>query len=315
MSLFTAALADFCAAHHWVVSDTELRALGITKARTHALVDADILEPVHRGVHRLRHAPLTVESRCRAVCLAAPDAVITGRAAGKLWGVRRIPKPDRIEIRAPWFSNRFRDAGVELRRCPKLPDVDITERDDGIRLVSPPRLIFDLGAVLSDLDLESVIEEVLDKEWCTIGTIRDTCARLFHTSRPGSVRVARVLSRRPDWMPTADSHLEVELFDALRAAGVRGLERQFPVDLPGGFTIHSDVAVPALRWLIPVDHVWWHGGRIQSQRDKRADRQARMCGWNVDRVTDDDIRDDLAGVVAELLAIYARLSATFPPAS
>jgi hypothetical protein len=115
-------------------------------------------------------------------------------------------------------------------------------------------------------------------------------------------------------MPAADSHLEVVLFDALREAGVDGLVRQFPVVLPGAIEIHADVAVPSLRWLIPIDHVWWHGGRLDAQRDKQTDRRARMEGWHVDRVTDDDIEHHLDALVVELLAIHERLRGSRPAA-
>ena len=53
--------------------------------------------------------------------------------------------------------------------------------------------------------------------------------------------------------PTA--HLEVRLFDGLRAADVGGLVRQHRLELPGGWAIHADIAVPELRWAIPIDHV------------------------------------------------------------
>jgi hypothetical protein len=114
MALFTAVLADYCADHLGVVCDTELRALGITEQRTRALVDASILIPVHRHVYRLRSTPVTLESRGRAICLASPTAVITGRAGGKLWGVRRMGVVDTIDVRAAYFANTFVDPTIRL---------------------------------------------------------------------------------------------------------------------------------------------------------------------------------------------------------
>src|SRR5690606_26800033 len=103
----------------------------------------------------------------------------------------------------------------------------------------------------------------------------------------------------------ADSGLELKVFKALERAGVRGLVRQQAIKLPDGRTIHADVAVPAIRWALEVDHVTWHGGRLDAQRDKARDRQARRVGWQVDRVTDVDVREHLARTVAELVALIA----------
>jgi hypothetical protein len=223
MALFTAALADYCSTHLGVINDVELKAIGVTAYRRRALIESEILVPVHRRVYRLRSTPVTLEGRCRAVCLANPSVVITGRAAGKLWGLRRIGQVELVEARAPYFSNTFADEGVRLRRCPPLPPVDIVVRTDGIRVVSPPRLAFDLAAVLSDLD------------------------------------------GRLAWLKPVDSHHELRLYDALRRSGVAGMTRQHRLELPGGWPIHADIAVPSLQWAIPIDHVTWHGGRIDAR--------------------------------------------------
>lgn len=137
-------------------------------------------------------------------------------------------------------------------------------------------------------------------------TIHATGRRLIHPARPGSARFARVVASRPAWLKPADSDLEVLLFDALRRAGVPGMVRQHRLELPGGWAIHADIAVPTLRWAVPVDHVTWHGGRIDAQRDKENDRQAGLLGWQVNRVTDDDVARRLAIVTAELVQLFER---------
>jgi very-short-patch-repair endonuclease len=67
--------------------------------------------------------------------------------------------------------------------------------------------------------------------------------------------------------------------------------------------IHPDGAIPDIRWAIEIDHVTWHGGRLDAQRDKGRDRQLRRIGWQVDRVTDQEVRDDFAGVITELVEL------------
>lgn len=308
MPAFTASLAEHLRLFHGVVDDRQLDGLGVSRHQREALIRDGVLDPIHRGVYHVRSAPVTLESRALGICLADPRAVITGAAAGRLWGLRRMPPADVVDVRVPHHVHSISAEWVRLRRCNALDPVDVVERPDGIRIVSPPRLAFDVAAVLTDLDLESVIEQIIDREWCTVRTLCDTGRRLCHPARPGSSRFARVLGSRPAWLKPVDSHLELRLYDALRVAGVNGLVRQHPVPLPGGWTIHADIAVPRVRWAVAIDHVTWHGGRIDAQRDKQNDRQARMIGWGVDRVTDEDLTLRLREVTAELMSIHdARL--------
>ena len=74
--------------------------------------------------------------------------------------------------------------------------------------------------------------------------------------------------------------------------------------LPNGVLIHPDVAVPDARWAVEVDHVTWHGGRLDAQRDKGRDRQARWIDWQVDRVTDHELRDDFQATIGELVDLF-----------
>jgi very-short-patch-repair endonuclease len=304
--VFSTDLADHFRNFYGIASDDELRRYGITVAQRERLVAEGLFVAVHKGVYRLRSTPESLHGRCRAICLRRPDAVVTGRAAGRLWGVRRMGAESLIDVRVPHFANAVAADGIRFRRCSVLDPVDVVHRPDGIRLVSPPRLLFDLSAVLTDLELESVMEQVLDPGWCTLPTIHETGRRLCHPARPGSTRFARVVGSRPAWLKPADSDLEVLLFDALRRRGVGGLVRQHRLDLPGGWAIHADIAVPELRWAIPVDHVTWHGGRLDAQRDKENDRQAALLGWFVSRVTDEDIDLRLPIVTEQLVQLYRR---------
>jgi very-short-patch-repair endonuclease len=300
-------LAIFGGTRYGVVGRLELRKLGVSAPQRDRMVGAGLLLPVHTGVYRLAGTPESLLGRCRAVSLANPSAVVTGRAGGKLWELRRMGRVERIEVRVPHSSQSFAAPWILQRRCNRLDRVDVVERPDGIRVVSPPRLAFDLAADLSALDLESVVEQLLDRLMCTVPTLMDTGRRLYHPRRPGSQQFAAVVLGRPTSLKPADSHEEVVLFAALRDAGVRGLVRQHPLELPGGVRIHPDIAVPGLRWAIEVDHVDWHGGRFAVDIDKRRDRQAGALGWLVSRATDRDVNVRLTGVVHELLAIHRTL--------
>ena len=99
----------------------------------------------------------------------------------------------------------------------------------------------------------------------------------------------------------------VELEHAYAVAQQGGVASHHVIDVDlrafGGSALTADIAVPKWQWAIAVDHVTWHGGRVDAQRDKENDRQARMIGWQVDRVTDDDIDHRLEQVTSELMTI------------
>lgn len=112
------------------------------------------------------------------------------------------------------------------------------------------------------------------------------------------------MSKRSDWQRPAGSGLELRVLHALEAEGIGTLVRQYPLVLPNGVIIHPDGADPAIRWAIEIDHVTWHGGRSDAQRDKGRDRGARRLGWQVDRVTDQELADDFLGAIRELVELY-----------
>lgn len=307
MPAFSGALATYVRVRHGIVSDDELRTMGISVKQRKALVTEGVLVAEFDRIYRVASTPITLEGRCLAICLARPDAVITGRAAGRLFGLRRMGRIDVIDVRLPHFAQTLSGRDVRLRRCNVMEPEDFVERPDGIRLVSPQRLAFDLGAVLDDLDLESVVEQILDQVLTTMPAILETGRRLYHPRRPGSARFARVIASRPAWLKPADSHIEVVLYDALRHAGIGGLTRQHEIELPNGVTIHPDIAIPQISWAIEVDHVHWHGGRVAAQSDKARDRLARQVQWQVDRVTDVEITRDLPSTVRQLVTIHHQL--------
>jgi very-short-patch-repair endonuclease len=81
--------------------------------------------------------------------------------------------------------------------------------------------------------------------------------------------------------------------------------RQHPLRLDGGRVVRLDLAWPGRRFALEVDHVTWHGGRIEATYDKWRDRQVRLLGWEIERVTDRDIRRRPKTTVAEVVALHA----------
>jgi very-short-patch-repair endonuclease len=117
------------------------------------------------------------------------------------------------------------------------------------------------------------------------------------------------MQARSDWQKPAGSGLELRVLKALEARGIH-LERQHPLRLANGTVIHPDGADPAIRWALEIDHVTWHGGRLDAQYDKTRDRLARLVGWQVDRVTDQELAENFDAVIDQLVALHRHRAAT-----
>ncbi len=195
---------------------------------------------------------------------------------------------------------------VVVHRTTVLSSGDWTTRDDGIRLLRPVRLAADLARFLDDHDLESVIEQLIDRGLVSVPALYACGRRLAGCGRDGIRRFARVLDARPAWNRPKDSDLEVRLFRALAAHGVV-LEPQVRSISAVGYGSPLDFADPTVRRFgVEVDHVTWHGGRLAAQRDKWRDRQLMRIDWVVVRVTDEDLQQRFNSTVADLVEIHRR---------
>lgn len=300
-------LAQLIVRRHGIVTCEQLLADGFTANSIRRLVTSGTLLRYHDGVYRVATSPDTFASRCSAACAADPSAIVTGPAAARLWSFRHVFRVERPILLVEHDRTPV-TRGVLLRRTNVLEPEDFLVRDDGIRVASPPRAWFDCARDMDDDRFEALTEWVLDKH-ATVPALWRVRRRLVGRGRPGLARVNRVLSRRAAWQRPAGSGLELRVLRALESRGIKGIVRQHPLRLPDGVVIHPDGAIPALRWAVEVDHVTWHGGRLDAQRDKGRDRKARRIGWQVDRVTDVELAerfDDTIGDLIDLITLRRR---------
>jgi very-short-patch-repair endonuclease len=224
-----------------------------------------------------------------------------------MWDMRRAPADMRIHVSVP-LGRRPRPApatDVVVHRSACLPACDLVQRADGIVVTSPPRTLFDMAALVDRLSLESMIEQAIERRMCSIPTLLGVADRLARPGRAGSGRFVAVLASRPAWRKPVDSHDELVLEQALVRAGLPRPVRQHPVRLRTGRRVHPDLAWPDLRFAVEVDHRTWHASGAAVAYDKHRDRQLRLVGWSVERVTDDDVRERLATTADEIRQLYA----------
>lgn len=297
----SARLGRRIAARHGTVTKSELIADGFTENTIRRQLTAGTLVRMHSGVYRIGTTPDSFEARCAAASLADRSVAVAAISAGKLWGFRPIPRHD-VPIVVRGHDEHRLARGVIVRRSTTLPREHLIDRDDGIRITTPARTWFDCARDLDDEWFERLTEWVLDRH-ASVPELWAMRRMMTRRGRDGSARVNRVLSQRPTWQKPADSGLELKVLKALEARGIGPIVRQFAIRLPSGVIIHADGAIPPIKWAVEIDHMTWHGGRMDAQDDKARDRGLRRVGWQVDRVTDEDVRLRFESTIGELVEL------------
>jgi very-short-patch-repair endonuclease len=301
MATISRPLATVVSERHGIVTHDQLLADGVTHHSVRRQIERGLLVVVHKHVYRLATSPNTFEARCAAACAADRFVLIGGVAAARLWDFRHVWRPEVPHVMLAHDRTSI-TRGVVLRRTNVLTEHDVVERGDGIRVAAPPRAWFDCARDVDDERFERLTEWVLDHH-STVPTLWSTARQLQARGRPGSARVRRVMSQRADWQKPAGSGLELRVLQALEARGIV-LVRQHALRLGDGTVIHPDGADPTIKWALEIDHVSWHGGRLDAQYDKTRDRAARLVGWQVERVTDQELAENFTGVIDQLVALY-----------
>lgn len=309
MTHLTPSAHGYFARQHGVASTAQLCQSGLTMRQIERLEQVGAIELVLRGAYRSSSVALDELGRCAAVCLARPNAVVAGPTAGRLWGLRRLPPDRRIHVIVPPASNPAITSWVVPYRTAAIHADDVIERSDGIRITARERTALDLARWLRPDDLLSVIEQVMREGAIDERAMRDVAVDWISPQRRWVWSYLRQLDRRLAGGP-AESHPEVVVADALTAAGVRGLVRQFELDIPGYGPARFDLAVPRLKWAIEVDVFPTHDETIGRARDRRRDAAAANAGWSTRRLDRRTYEFDLDRWTGETVAIYRAMRRT-----
>ncbi|MEP7113669.1 MAG: type IV toxin-antitoxin system AbiEi family antitoxin domain-containing protein [Ilumatobacteraceae bacterium] len=296
----------FLSSHLGIISAGTLIGLGCPKRTLANLVADGELITTLPGVFRSAQWPFGREQKMGAVCARNPAAMIAFTTAGQEWWLRRMGDP---MIHALVTHGRSPEMeGVIVHRCRRIDPIDIVQRPDGIRLTSPPRTIFDSADMIGEEATASVLEQLLNENRLTFGTISDTVQRLYHPNRPGSKTMLAVIRSRPVWRAALQSDLEVRVLEEMARQQLPVPATQFRMRLPGrDRDIAIDFAWPNVKLAVEVDHPAWHDGALDSHADKGRDRKLTTIGWTPTRITDVDVNGGLSEAVADIGLILTRL--------
>ena len=284
-----------------LVGRREALDLGLTERQLELRVSAGMLVRVQPRVYRVAAAAPSWEQAVLAASLAAgPDAVVSHRAAARLWGLRGATSQIvDVTVRS---AGRRSLSGAVVHRTTKLEPVDRTTRQE-VPVTTPARTLLDLGAVAAVPLVESALEDALLRRLVTFDLLTRTVERLGGPGRRGAGVLRRLLEARGPGAAPTESPLEDALFRLLRRAGLPLPVRQYEV---GG--VRLDMAYPDRRLGIEADSRIWHGGRDDVQRNSDKANLLLAHGWRVLHFTWGDVHDRpdyvVAGVAKELAVAW-----------
>jgi very-short-patch-repair endonuclease len=271
-------LAAIAAVQCGVFSRAQALSGGYSDKRIRHLLDVCTWVRRASGIYRLAGVATSFEMNAWIALLATgPNAVLSHRTAGKLYGLDGTPPPVRFDVSVP-AARRPRNVPRAIVHRTELSDEDVAVCH-GMPVTSLARTLVDLARTLP------------------IETGSRVLADALRTGR-------RALASAD---PKLESVLERELFTLLRRAGLNPVA-QFVVTAGGQFVARVDFALPNIRLAIEADGYGTHALRPGFERDREKAALLQLAGWSTLSFTANHIRQRPDWVIAVVLARVRQLS-------
>lgn len=260
-----------------------------------------------RGVVLLTGKVPTSRQRIRAaLTLAGKDAVLSGVAALRVLGVRRLPSDDRIHVLVPHEQRLTSQRFVVIERSRRLPEPVVREE---LPLASAARALVDAAKLWPNLDtVRAMTADAVQREICTVDGLS---AELAEPRRPHSAIIRSVLAEVADGVR---STAEAWARNLVLSANLPPPLWNVAVRDPSGLLLAvADAYWQSVGLAWEIDSREFHLSPAEHARD--AGRQSRLAaaGVLVVHTVPSRLRTDPFGVVSELERAYQAAAARPTP--
>jgi hypothetical protein len=269
------ALDTIAGPQYGLVTLPQLLQLGFRRGHIREMVARRRLVLVRQGIYRLCGSPLSWRARALAAVLAAgPEAALSHRSAGILWGLLdRQGEKAGFEITRPGFA-RIND--VQLHRH-RLTTAERTVRLN-IPVTSAARTLLDLCESMNDDELGSVCDEALRRRLVTLGELAEVLERHRGRGRRRLGPMRDVLADRdPAYRPGAN-RWEQEMDRMWERMGLPPAVRQYSIRTRGHLYI-PDRAIVELKIAVDWNGYEYHGSRSRFDYDSTRRAELAAAGW------------------------------------
>jgi len=290
-----AVCAKLASAQKGIVTRAQLLTAGVSQTMVRRLVKNGVLHRLFRGVYAVGHLALAPYGREQAALLACgEDAVLSRHSAAALWGLLDTVSPV-VSVTVQRGHSGCRP-GIRVHR--KHLDRPEIRRRHGLLVTSPARTIIDLAATEPLNELERLIAEARASRLIRPGELEKALAASGR--RPGTGRL-RALLRAEGRPGLTRSEAERILRRLLRQA-----------DLPQPRTnvrlgrYEADFLWEAEKVVLEVDSWQFHGHRGAFEKDRRKGLALQAAGYQVIRVTANQLREEPIYVITQLARALTR---------
>jgi very-short-patch-repair endonuclease len=300
-------LLTLAARQHGVVAIRQLTEIGRSRSSISRSRQRGQLVDVAFGVVRIGSSPVTFRQRCITLQLQANAAgFVGGPTAARLLGLRAMPAGT-INYTAPRSLRRTLPewADVHLTRWYDASN-DRQTLPDGLIVATPMRMLWGLAAMFNQHRFERAAEDAWNLGLIDLAEAAAYLEQHRCRGKDGVLRLETWLDRSTGRSRATQSNLERRLIAALEAVGLPAPERQYPLVLDHGETIHLDIAWPDVKLAVEPGAACYHSGRLAVHRDQARDRACVELGWRVVRF-DETIRSDLHTAARQVRRIYHSL--------
>ena len=299
-------LADLAGRQHGIVASWQLAQLGVGRGALAARRQRGGLHPLHRGVYAVGHAAIGIGGRRMAAVLAlGPTAVLSHRDAAALHGLRPTARRA-FEVTVP-ANGRRSPPDLDVSCVRALHPDDVTTAD-GIPCTAWPRTILDCADVLPPRAVERLLDATVELRLYDERLLEAVLGR--SPGRRAATVLRRVLATHFAGT-TATRNLFEEAF--LAVCDRHALPRP-EVDVPfGPYT--ADFVFRAGHVIVECDSRAYHSSPGAMRSDRRRDLALQADGWEVVRLTWEQITVDPAGTAAAMRSVLARRTSLSSPAA
>lgn len=281
-------LLAIAASQHGAITTAQARAAGASASLLHSWVRTGRLIRISERTLVVPGSPDTeLRGAMVAVLDAGPGAVLSHHSAAALWEVPGFHM-DPPHVLAPRTSCRRRDRDPTLHLSRRLPDHHHVVLD-GIPVVTPTRLPFDLAATLHPGRIERLVDTLWARRLTTGALLHSMLEELARRGRPGTKVMRAVLEERGRGYRPPESNLERRVMTILQQGGISGFEPQRQLGDDTRWLARVDLVHPQLGLVLQVNSSRFHTALLDRAHDQAQNDALRAAGFEVLVLDEDDV--------------------------
>jgi very-short-patch-repair endonuclease len=302
-----AALIEWAAAHHSLVTAAGRRAVGVSDAVWERAQADGLWLQVAPGQFRHAATPLTFEMKVRAgAAWLGPRGALFGTTALR-WLDVEVSEPTHAEFLVPRGIRSIANWAV-IHTTTTWDKGDVINHRD-VRSTSATRALLDYATQRpTAAELENAIDSAIRLRRTALPKVTSRLATLRGPGRVGSRFLSELLLDSG-----GESYLERRFLRLLRAEGLPRPECQVIFRRNGQRVARVDFTFPAVNTIIEVSGRLGHTSDRDRQRDARRRNQLQQLGNRVIEFTTADVIDDPGYVLTTLRDELTIARVTSPP--